>query len=124
MRPLIFRQFERHFRQISLGPKTNSRVSSSNGSQRPARIRALGLAILIGAALVGATGTAQTSPASTGFTGTVGQSSQATVSVMVTMIGSGIAAAPQALTLGIPGEDFSLGTNSIRCFQAFAVERW
>jgi hypothetical protein len=41
----------------------------------------------------------------------VGQSSQATVSVTVTMIGSGTAAAPQALTLGIPNADFSLGTG-------------
>jgi sugar lactone lactonase YvrE len=111
MRPLILRQLQLSLRQTSPGPKTNSHVCSSSGSQRPARIWALGLAILIGTGLVGGTATAQTSPASTGFTGTVGQSSQATVSVTVTMIGSGTAAAPQALTLGIPNADFSLGTG-------------
>jgi sugar lactone lactonase YvrE len=110
MRPLIFPQLQHHLSQNCPGPKTSRQVSSSSGSRRPVRTRALCLAILINAALVCATATAQMSQAFTGSTA-VGQSTQP-LSVTVTMSASGTPAAPQALTLGIANADFIVnGTN-------------
>jgi sugar lactone lactonase YvrE/predicted secreted protein len=110
MRPLIFQQWQRRLCQNSHGPKTTRPVSSSSGSQRPVRTRALCLAILISTALVCATATAQTSQAFSGST-PVGQSSQP-LSVTVTMSASGTPAAPQALTLGIANADFIVSGTS------------
>ena len=66
--------------------------------------RAMCVTLLLNFALACAPAVAQTSYAFSGST-TVGQTSPP-VSVSVTMIAGGVAAAPEALTLGIPNADF------------------
>ena len=103
-------------------PKTNRQVSSSIRSQRPARTRVLCLALPIITALASASTTAQTLQTPLAFPGStaVGQSSTSR-SVTVTIAG-GTAAAPQALTLGIAGADFSVVPGGSCVGQTCTVE--